>query len=69
MIKRWIAMMMACMLLLSGCGGKKTDDTKVPPAQESTAESEKLTAFRKEIPDSSAQIAAAYLGYVELTGY
>ena len=73
MMKRWIAIVMACMLLLTGCGGKKgtssDTQTKVPPAQETAAESEKLAAFRKEIPDSSAQIAAAYLGYVELTGY
>ena len=59
MMKRWIAIMMACMLLLTGCGGKNPDDTKVPPTQETAAESEELAAFRKEIPDSSAQIAAA----------
>ena len=73
MMKRWIAVLMACMLLLTGCGGKKEmhsdPPNKVPPAQGEVKESAELAAFRKDIANSSAQIAVAYLGYAPLTGY
>ena len=73
MVKRWFAALIACMLLLTGCGGKdpspSDDPPATPPAAESVTESAALAAFRAEIPDDSAQIAVAYLGYVHLTGY
>ena len=56
------------MLLLTGCGGKAPSPSDDPP-KTPAHESEALTAFRAEIADSDAQIAVAYLGYAELTGY
>ncbi len=73
MMKRWAAMLMACMLLLTGCGGKgagsSSQPTKAPGGQTTVSESKELAAFRGEIDHSGAQIAVAYLGYVELTSY
>lgn len=68
MMKRWFAVVIACMLLLTGCGGKTTTPSDSSPKQEDV-ESEALASFRQEIGDENAVLAVAYLGYVDLTGY
>ena len=68
MMKRWFAVVIACMLLLTGCGGKTNAPSDPPPTQEAV-ESEALASFRQEIGDETAVLAAAYLGYAELDGY
>jgi len=80
MMKRWIAIVMACVFLLSGCGkkdeiqpGKPTKQPTVSqPAADSSqptgpaADSAQLAALRAEINDSGALMGVAYLGYAEL---
>ena len=68
MMKRWFAVVIACMLLLTGCGGKTNVPSDPSPKQE-VVESEALASFRQEIGDETAVLAAAYLGYAELDGY
>ncbi len=73
MMKRWFAIAMACMLLLTGCGGKGSDTSgkpsKAPAVSETVNESKALADFREEIADETATLAVAYLGYADLTGF
>ena len=71
MLKRQLTPLLLCLLLLSGCGAKEASPAAppdAPPAQSPVAESAELSAFRSELPDGT-QIAAAYLGAPDLTGY
>lgn len=74
-MKRIFAVLMAVLLLMTGCSGEKqTPPTPAPPApeppvQESVGESELLTEFRNKILSDGTQIAVGYLGYADLTDY
>lgn len=70
MMKRWLAIAMAGILLLSGCGNKNETQpdkpTKQPTVSQPAADSAQLAALRAEIKDSGALMGVAYLGYAEL---
>ena len=76
MMKRWLTIVVACMLALSGCGGSVSEPPaeapKDPPVISEPlptapdADSAELAAVRAEITKSGALMAVAYLGYAQL---
>ena len=64
MLKRCFALLVTCVLLLSGCGGGE-------PAPDAPQQEEKgaLAEFREGMDVSAAELAVAYLGYTEATDY
>ena len=71
MMKRYLAILIAVMVLLTGCAGDKPSSAPPvdEPVPESTVRSELLSEFLDGIPEDTAQLAVAYLGYAELIGY
>ena len=71
-MKRFLAILMAVMLLLTGCGGDKPSpapSVEEPVQPEIVVQNKLLTEFLDGIPADTAQLAVAYLGYADLTGY
>ena len=64
MMKRCFALLLICVLLLSGCGGG--EPAPDAPQQE---ESGPLAEFRADMAENAAELAVAYLGYTEDTDY
>lgn len=64
MMKRCFALLLICVLLLSGCGGGEP-----APAAPQQEESGPLAEFRADMAENAAELAVAYLGYTEATDY
>ena len=56
----WIAALLACAMLLPGCGSQ-AENTNTSPAAD-----DPLEALQAEITDSGALVGVAFLGYGEL---
>lgn len=76
MMKRWLALAMACALALTGCGKEEapspapeTPPSVTQPAVPEVSASPELERLRADITQSGALVGVAYLGSVELPGF
>ena len=68
MMKRWLALAMACVITLCGCAGEPSASPTPAPEAPTVVptESAELAQLRADIDDSGAILGVAYLGSAEL---